>query len=127
MYQRGIDLKILISEEVLRNFIISELDGDRDLFERLYGQFSRHLEEFNSAKCEPAVLVPLAHKIRSGCHSLGAGPLEKKLSEIENMGNAINMADLVVLYGDAKLLTGPTLECLANLADDIFKEIKKSA
>lgn len=125
--QRGLNLKTLISEEALRNFIINELDGDRELFERLYGHFSRHLNEFSSAKFEWATMVALAHKMRSGCHSFGAAQLENKLNEIEETGKANAVTDIANLYEEAKLMADPTLRCIATMANEIFKEIKKSA
>lgn len=98
---------MLVNPNVIENFILHELDGDKVVIGKLLSFLKNYTDEISkielySDKVDVAHLIFLAHKCRSICKSFGCEELYSLLVDVEVYGKKNDIARMLNSFTKAK-------------------------
>lgn len=114
--------EVLISKKVLADFILNELDSDRELFLKQLSYFLDHLTEFKKAGHDPVKLGQLAHKIKVGCRCFGAENFETAMEQIENLVKNNSLKPDSEIFRLTTSRIDPLVKAIEETSEEIFRK-----
>jgi hypothetical protein len=117
----------LIDKKSLILFLKEDLNSNHDIFKKLLGHLSVHLDDLLKSKDDLVNQGSLAHKAKTGCSSFGAMTLFYKLEEFESLSKNNNSIAQKKLFSLIEELIDPSLSEIKSIANDYFKGASKSA
>lgn len=113
----------LINKEILADFILNEIDSDKEFFLKQLGFFSKHLADFKDAGNNPERLAQLAHKIRVGCRCFGAEAFESIMVQVEDMQKNNTLKPQSEIFKLALPLIDPIIITITKASEEIFRKV----
>lgn len=112
----------IISKKIMADFILNELDSDKEFFSKQLSSFLNHLNEFKKSGDDPIKLSQLAHKIKTGCRCFGAHNFEASMEQIEKLKKNNNLNPNSDIFKQTILLIDPLIDSIIKTSEEIFSE-----